>query len=212
MGLAALALESNPVFPTFPNRIPHSDVSAGLVLPYAAVALLGKGGAAATLLLIFMAVTSASSAELIAVSSIWTYDIYQTYVNPKASGKFLIRMSHVSCVVYAILLASFSTGLFYAGVGMVGRPVAIVPTVPTHSPANLSLLGLPLPPHGLHHLQRRSPSHSCVDVERSELASCRRCSCVGFHLRHYRVACDGQEGVWCSQRRLHRIQQSDACW
>lgn len=137
MGLAALALESNPVFPTFPNRIPHSDVSAGLVLPYAAVALLGKGGAAATLLLIFMAVTSASSAELIAVSSIWTYDIYQTYINPKASGKFLIRMSHVSCVVYAILLASFSTGLFYAGVGMVGRPVA---TISTHGPANASLL------------------------------------------------------------------------
>ncbi|KIV97412.1 hypothetical protein PV10_01167 [Exophiala mesophila] len=118
MGLAALALESNPVFPTYPDRIPHADVSAGLVLPYAAVALLGKGGAAATLLLIFMAVTSASSAELIAVSSIWTYDIYQTYINPKASGKFLIRMSHVSCVVYAIILASFSTGLFYAGVGM----------------------------------------------------------------------------------------------
>ncbi|RVX66629.1 hypothetical protein B0A52_09380 [Exophiala mesophila] len=118
MGLAALALESNPVFPTFPNRIPHADVSAGLVLPYAAVALLGKGGASATLLLIFMAVTSASSAELIAVSSIWTYDIYQTYINPSASGKFLIRMSHVSCVVYAIVLASFSTGLFYAGVGM----------------------------------------------------------------------------------------------
>ncbi|KIW81574.1 hypothetical protein Z517_04600 [Fonsecaea pedrosoi CBS 271.37] len=118
MGLAALALENNPVFPTYPNRMSHADVSAGLVLPYAAVALLGKGGAAATLLLVFMAVTSASSAELIAVSSIWTYDIYQTYINPKASGKFLIRMSHAACVVYAICLASFSTGLFYAGVSM----------------------------------------------------------------------------------------------
>jgi Na+/proline symporter len=83
MGLAALALESNPIFPTYPNRIPNADVTAGLVLPNAAVALLGKGGAGATLLLIFMAVTSASSAELIAVSSIWTYDIYQTYLNPK---------------------------------------------------------------------------------------------------------------------------------
>ena len=118
MGLSALALENNPVFPTYPERMSHADVSAGLVLPYAAVALLGKGGAAATLLLVFMAVTSASSAELIAVSSIWTYDIYQTYINPKASGKFLIRMSHFSCIVYAICLASFSTGLFYAGVSM----------------------------------------------------------------------------------------------
>ncbi|KAK5022293.1 urea active transporter [Exophiala sideris] len=118
MGLAAIALENNPVFPTYPNRMSKADVSAGLVLPYAAIALLGKGGAGATLLLIFMAVTSASSAELIAVSSIWTYDIYQTYINPKADGKFLIRMSHVSCIVYAIALASFSTGLFYAGISM----------------------------------------------------------------------------------------------
>lgn len=36
----------------------------------------------------------------------------------QASGKFLIRMSHLSCVVYAIVMAAFSTGLFYAGIGM----------------------------------------------------------------------------------------------
>lgn len=118
MGLSALALESNPVFPTYPERIPANDVTAGLVLPNAAVALLGTGGAGATLLLIFMAVTSAMSAELIAVSSIWTYDIYQTYINDKASGKQLITISHCSCVVYSIIMAGFSTGLFYAGVGM----------------------------------------------------------------------------------------------
>ena len=92
MGLSALALESSPSFPTYPNRMSAADVSAGLVLPDAAVALLGTGGAAATLLLIFMAVTSAMSAELIAVSSIWTYDIFQTYINPQASGKKLIYM------------------------------------------------------------------------------------------------------------------------
>ncbi|KAK0335288.1 urea active transporter [Friedmanniomyces endolithicus] len=118
MGLSALALEDNPVFPTYPNRMATADVTAGLVLPQAAVALLGTGGAAATLLLIFMAVTSAMSAELIAVSSIWTYDIYQTYINPDASGRRLIYMSHTSCVVYAIIMASFSTGLYYAGISM----------------------------------------------------------------------------------------------
>ncbi|KAK5113937.1 hypothetical protein LTR62_003060 [Meristemomyces frigidus] len=118
MGLAALALENNPVFPTFPNRMAPADVSAGLVLPDAAVALLGKGGAAATLLLIFMAVTSAMSAELIAVSSIATYDIYKTYIHPGASGRRLIYISHTSCVVWAVLMASFSTGLYYAGISM----------------------------------------------------------------------------------------------
>lgn len=64
MGLAALALEDNPVFPSYPLRMSTADVTAGLVLPNAAVALLGSGGAAATLLLIFMAVTSAMSAEV----------------------------------------------------------------------------------------------------------------------------------------------------
>jgi hypothetical protein len=118
MGLAALALETNPVFPTFPNRMPDADVTAGLVLPNAAVALLGKGGAVATLLLIFMAVTSASSAEFIAVSSIFTYDIYQTYIQPKASGKKLIYMAHTCVIIYAILLAAFSTALHYIGISM----------------------------------------------------------------------------------------------
>ncbi|KXT05849.1 hypothetical protein AC578_1030 [Pseudocercospora eumusae] len=118
MGLSALALENTPYFPTYPNRMDPADVSAGLVLPNAAVALLGSGGAAATLLLVFMAVTSAMSAELIAVSSIWTYDIYKTYINPDASGRRLIYMSHASCVVYAILMAAFSTGLHYAGISM----------------------------------------------------------------------------------------------
>lgn len=75
MGLSALALESSPKFPTYPERMTESEVSAGLVLPYAAVALLGKGGAVATLLMVFMAVTSATSSELIAVSSICTYDL-----------------------------------------------------------------------------------------------------------------------------------------
>lgn len=75
MGLSALALELTPVFPGYPARMSSADVSAGLVLPNAAVAMLGKGGAGASFLLVFMAVTSAMSAELIAVSSIVTYDV-----------------------------------------------------------------------------------------------------------------------------------------
>ncbi|TPX12163.1 uncharacterized protein E0L32_007049 [Thyridium curvatum] len=118
MGLSALALESNPRFPTYPDRMSDADVSAGLVLPYAAVALLGKGGAVATLLIVFMAVTSATSSELIAVSSIFTYDLYRTYVKPDASGRRLIWMSHFIIVAYALFIASFSVGLWYAGISM----------------------------------------------------------------------------------------------
>lgn len=118
MGLGALALESNPVWPTYPSRLDPSDVSAGLVLPATAVAMLGTGGAAAAILIVFMAVTSAMSAELIAVSTIWTYDVYQTYMRPQASGRTLINMSHAAVVIYAILLASFSTGLYYIGISL----------------------------------------------------------------------------------------------
>ncbi|KAI9761317.1 MAG: hypothetical protein M4579_001107 [Chaenotheca gracillima] len=118
MGLAAIALESNPAFPTYPERMADADVTAGLVLPTAAVTILGKGGAACTLLLIFMAVTSASSAELIAVSSIFTYDIYQTYFKPDASGRRLVYMAHCCVIGFGIVMAAFSTGLYYVGISM----------------------------------------------------------------------------------------------
>lgn len=118
MGLAALALESNPVFPTYPNRMSVEDVNAGLVLPYAAVALLGKGGAVSALLIIFMVVTSATSSELIAVSSIFTYDVYQTYINSGASGRRLIYVSHSVVIGFGLIMAAFSVGIYYGGVSM----------------------------------------------------------------------------------------------
>ncbi|KAF2795056.1 urea active transporter-like protein [Melanomma pulvis-pyrius CBS 109.77] len=118
MGLAALALEKTAAFPTYPNPMDAQSVSAGLVLPYAAVAILGSGGAVATLLIVFMAVTSAFSAQLIAVSSIFTYDIYATYINPDATGKRLIYISHSAVATFGLIMAGFSTGLYYAGVSM----------------------------------------------------------------------------------------------
>lgn len=118
MGLTALSLQDTPYWPTYPERMTSAEVSAGLVLPNAAVALLGKSGAVMSLLLVFMAVTSAMSAELIAVSTIYTYDIYRTYISPKASGKTLIFMSHASVIVFAYVMAGFAIGLYYAGISM----------------------------------------------------------------------------------------------
>ena len=73
MGLSAVALNGAPGM----RPLSPADVNAGLAAPYAAAALLGQSGAAAILVLIFLAVTSATSAELIAVSSILTYDVYK---------------------------------------------------------------------------------------------------------------------------------------
>lgn len=111
MGLAALALQGD-------RTLSPQDVTAGLVLPYAAVQMLGYGGAVATVLMVFMAVTSAFSAQLIAVSSVTTYDIYQAYLQPDAKGKRLVWISHMACIIYAIIMAAFATGLYYAGIGM----------------------------------------------------------------------------------------------
>ncbi|CAF0991467.1 unnamed protein product [Adineta ricciae] len=118
MGLAAVALESNPAFPTYPHRLDPDDVLAGLTLPAAAVALLGKNGGIATLIMVFMAVTSAMSAQLIAVSSIITYDIYKIYFNPKASGKKLIYISHVSVVIFGLIMSAVATGLYYINIDL----------------------------------------------------------------------------------------------
>ncbi|CDK24104.1 unnamed protein product [Kuraishia capsulata CBS 1993] len=118
MGLAAVALEDHPSFPTYPNRLTSDQVSSGLVLPNAAVALMGKGGAGASLVIVFFAVTSAMSAELIAVSSIFTYDIYKGYINPNAKGKTLILTSHASVIAFGLAMSGFATGLHYAGVSM----------------------------------------------------------------------------------------------
>ena len=76
LGLAAVALRGDPSM----RILLPNDVSAGLPAPSAAAALLGKSGAAAVLIVLFLAVTSASSAELIAVSSILTFDVYKVII------------------------------------------------------------------------------------------------------------------------------------
>ncbi|KAI1334671.1 solute symporter family transporter [Xylariaceae sp. FL0016] len=107
MGLGCAALTVTSAFPTFPNPLTADQNSAGLSAPASAIALLGKGGAGLMLLLLFMAVTSATSAELIAVSSLITFDVYKTYLKPKATSTELVRISHYGIVIYAVILAVF---------------------------------------------------------------------------------------------------------
>ena len=77
LGLAAVALRDDPDM----RVLLPKDVNAGLPAPAAATALLGRSGAAALLVVLFLAVTSATSAELIAVSSILTYDVYKVFLS-----------------------------------------------------------------------------------------------------------------------------------
>lgn len=65
-----------------------------------------------------MAIMSTYSSELISVSSISSYDIYKTYINPKASGKQVMRVNYLSMTGFALFMGGFSTMLYYVGVGM----------------------------------------------------------------------------------------------
>ncbi|KAJ9203103.1 hypothetical protein DTO164E3_2574 [Paecilomyces variotii] len=108
LGLAAVALTDNPRYPTYPNNMTTAQVSAGLSAPFAAAALLGKHGAVALLITLFMAVTSSSASELIAVSSILTFDIYKVYIKPSATPKELIFVSHVMICIFGVIMAVFA--------------------------------------------------------------------------------------------------------
>ncbi|CAN8070123.1 unnamed protein product [Agarophyton chilense] len=107
LGLAALALS-----------LPLSDgeIDAGLVPPAVATHLLGSGGAALILIMLFMAVTSTGAAEQIAVSSLVSYDVYRTYINPNATGRQIIFVSRVAIVVFGVLMGVFGIVLNAIGV------------------------------------------------------------------------------------------------
>ncbi|KAI8890365.1 Na+/solute symporter [Backusella circina FSU 941] len=109
MGLAGRALNIN---------LSPFAVSQGLVLPDVAVALLGQAGGFACLVLVFMAVTSAASAELIAVSSVVTYDVYRTYINPDATGSKVVRFSHICVVAFGILMGVLAVLLNLTGINL----------------------------------------------------------------------------------------------
>ncbi|KAJ5541704.1 hypothetical protein N7494_006780 [Penicillium frequentans] len=118
MGLGCAALTGDPRFPTYPNPLSSAQVEAGLSAPATAIALLGKGGAVLMLILLFMAVTSSTSAELIAVSSLLTFDVYKTYYRPNTSSENLVRVSHWAIALYAIVLASFCCILNAVGISL----------------------------------------------------------------------------------------------
>ncbi|CAI8501741.1 unnamed protein product [Hanseniaspora opuntiae] len=117
-GLICKALELSPKFPTYPNPMSSDQISAGFVVPFMAQTLLGKNGAYAVMIMLISCFSSALSGELVAVSSVCAYDIYKVYINPKATGKQLINVTHLACIVFCFVLICFGIGLHYGDVGM----------------------------------------------------------------------------------------------
>lgn len=109
MGLTAVALGVD---------LTPQQVQLGLTVPAAASVLMGEVGAIMVLTMLFMAVTSAGSAELIAVSSLITYDVYRTYKNPNATGKQLLKVSKATIVGFGIGMGGLAVILLAAGLSL----------------------------------------------------------------------------------------------
>ncbi|XP_010918096.1 urea-proton symporter DUR3 [Elaeis guineensis] len=109
LGLGALALDL---------PLTATEAGKGLVPPATATALMGKAGSVLLLTMLFMAVTSAGSAELIAVSSLCTYDIYRTYINPDATGKQILKVSRGVVLGFGCFMGVLAVILNKAGVSL----------------------------------------------------------------------------------------------
>ncbi|KAL2708407.1 putative urea active transporter 1 [Kluyveromyces marxianus] len=95
-----------------------NEINSGFGLPYTLMAVLGKGSLGALLLATYLAVTSTVSAQMIAVSSIISFDIYRKYFNSKAENSQLIKVSHIGVIFFGLFSAGFTVMLHYVGVDM----------------------------------------------------------------------------------------------
>jgi len=109
MGLTAVALQV---------ALTPEQVQLGLTVPAAASVMMGPIGAIMVLVMLFMAVTSAGSAELIAVSSLITYDVYRTYKNPNATGKQLLKTSRIVIVIFGLGMGTLAGILLGMGLSL----------------------------------------------------------------------------------------------
>ena len=109
MGLTAVALNV---------QLTPEQVQLGLTVPAAASVMMGEVGAIMVLVMLFMAVTSAGSAELIAVSSLITYDVYRTYKNPNATGKQLLKVSRTVIVIFGLGMGALAGILLGMGLSL----------------------------------------------------------------------------------------------
>lgn len=66
----------------------------------------------------FMALTSTVSSSMIAVSSILSFDLYKTYINPKATDKRVVSVSHLAVCFHGVFISGFSLALNYGGANM----------------------------------------------------------------------------------------------
>jgi SSS family transporter len=99
VGIAAVALQLPMSF---------SEAGSGLVPAATAIHLFGNSGGVMILIMVYMAIISTGSAELVSVSSLVSYDIYRTYFNKEATGDDIMRVSRIAIVATGVFMGVFS--------------------------------------------------------------------------------------------------------
>eukprot|EP01134_Creolimax_fragrantissima_P003171 CFRG3171T1 len=94
------------------------EAASGLVPPATAHHLMGNGGSGLILVMLFMAVTSTGSAELIGVSSVVAYDVYRTYINPNCTGEQIIKVSRAVILIFGLLMGVLGIALNHIGISL----------------------------------------------------------------------------------------------
>merc|ERR1719238_50567 len=87
------------------SHITEADYGSGLTPARVAVEVLGAPGAWILLIMLFMAIVSTGCAEIIAVATIMTYDVYCEYLNPHLKSE---RMKNRQ-IFYATVLGKDAT-------------------------------------------------------------------------------------------------------
>jgi len=98
--------------------ITAAEAGSGLVPPAVATHLFGSFGSVMMAVMLFMAITSTGSAEGIAVSSLVAYDIYKTYINPKATGAQILLVSKVVIVLFGGTMGVLAVALNHMGLNL----------------------------------------------------------------------------------------------
>ncbi|KAI0561902.1 Urea active transporter-like protein [Gracilaria domingensis] len=79
---------------------------------------MGQDGASLILVMLFMAVTSSGASEQIALSSLVSYDVYRTYINPNCSGQQVIFLSRVVILVFGLIMGGLGIAFHHIGVNL----------------------------------------------------------------------------------------------
>ena len=113
MGLSGAALKGTNIFP----ELSTYQIQRGIPAIISAQAIMGNSGSKLILILLFLAVTSATSAELNAVSSILTYDVYKKY-RPNASEKSTMVVSHSTVALFGLCQGALGCIFYSMGISM----------------------------------------------------------------------------------------------